>query len=134
MEKNNNLVEAGKIYITLCHAKDKFEAIRDKKMALDCDRARNSLCDIMKGMKTETNKSSNKIIVSSNIYFKGKVKIKRKTVIFSLYKEEDDECEIYAMFDYPLSDVDTDMLLGWLNKCAKEDPDKVIAYLEEHRK
>lgn len=133
MKENNNLVEAGKIYVTLCHAKDKFEAIRDKRMANRCDKARISLCDIMQGMKTETNKPSNKIIVSSNIYTKGRIKLKRKTVIFSLYKEEDDECEIYAMFDYPLSDVDTDMLIGWLSKCAKEEPDKVIAYLEEHR-
>lgn len=53
--------------------------------------------------------------------------------MFSLYKEEAYENEIYAMFDYPLSDVDMDMLVGWLSRCAKEDPDKVIAYLEEHR-
>lgn len=133
MEENNNLVEAGKIYAILCHAKDKFEAIQDKKMALDCDRAKNSLCDIMKGMKSETDKSNTKIIVSSNIYIKGRLKLERKRVIFTLYKEEEYECEIYAIFDYPLSDVDTDMLIGWLSRCAKEDPVKVIAYLEEHR-
>lgn len=102
-------------------------------MAMRCDKARISLCDIMKEMKTETNKSNNKIIVSFNIYIKGRLKLKRKMVIFSLYKEEAYENEIYAMFDYPLSDVDMDMLVGWLSRCAKEDPDKVIAYLEEHR-
>lgn len=133
MKENNNFIEAGKIYTTLCHAKDKFEAIKDKKMAMRCDKARISLCDIMKEMKTETNKSNNKIIVSFNIYIKGRLKLKRKMVIFSLYKEEAYENEIYAMFDYPLSDVDMDMLVGWLSRCAKEDPDKVIAYLEEHR-
>lgn len=133
MEKNNDFVEAGKIYDTLCHAKDKFTEIGYSKMTMKCDKARISLCDMMKGMKTETDKLNNKIIVSSNIYTKGRLKIKRKMVMFSLYKEEECECEIYAMFDYPLSDVDTDMLIGWLSKCAKEDPDKVIAYLEEHR-
>ena len=132
-KKNNMMVKAGKIYYTLCYAKDKFEEINYKKMALNCDRARIALCDIMKGMKTETNKPSNKIIISSNIYTKGRLKIKREMVIFSLYKEEY-ECEILAMFDYALSDLDMRMLVDWLCMCAKEDPDKVITFLEEYRK
>ena len=66
-KKNNMMIKAGKIYYTLCHAKDKFEEINNKKMALNCDRARIALCDIMKGMKTETVKPSNKIIISTNI-------------------------------------------------------------------
>ena len=134
-KKNNMMVKAGKIYYTLCHAKDKFEEINNKKMALNCDRARIALCDIMKGMKTETVKPSNKIIISTNIYTKGRLKIKREIVIFSLYKEEEEyECEILAMFDYALSDLDMRMLVDWLCMCAKEDPDKVITFLEEYRK
>ena len=133
--KNNMMIKAGKIYYTLCHAKDKFEEINNKKMALNCDRARIALCDIMKGMKTETVKPSNKIIISTNIYTKGRLKIKREIVIFSLYKEEEEyECEILAMFDYALSDLDMRMLVDWLCMCAKEDPDKVITFLEEYRK
>ena len=131
-KKNNMMIKAGKIYYTLCHAKDKFEEINNKKMALNCDRARIALCDIMKGMKTETVKPSNKIII---IYTKGRLKIKREIVIFSLYKEEEEyECEILAMFDYALSDLDMRMLVDWLCMCAKEDPDKVITFLEEYRK
>ena len=133
-KKNNMMVKAGKIYYTLCHAKDKFEEINNKKMSLNCDRARIALCDIMKGMKTETVKPSNKIIISTNIYTKGRLKIKREIVIFSLYKEEEYECEILAMFDYALSDLDMRMLVDWLCMCAKEDPDKVITFLEEYRK
>ena len=132
--KNNMMIKAGKIYYTLCHAKDKFEEINNKKMALNCDRARIALCDIMKGMKTETVKPSNKIIISTNIYTKGRLKIKREIVIFSLYKEEEYECEILAMFDYALSDLDMRMLVDWLCMCAKEDLDKVITFLEEYRK
>ena len=132
--KTNMMIKAGKIYYTLCHAKDKFEEINNKKMALNCDRARIALCDIMKGMKTETVKPSNKIIISTNIYTKGRLKIKREIVIFSLYKEEEYECEILAMFDYALSDLDMRMLVDWLCMCAKEDPDKVITFLEEYRK
>ena len=132
--KNNMMIKAGKIYYTLCHAKDKFEEINNKKMALNCDRAKIALCDIMKGMKTETVKPSNKIIISTNIYTKGRLKIKREIVIFSLYKEEEYECEILAMFDYALSDLDMRMLVDWLCMCAKEDPDKVITFLEEYRK
>ena len=133
-KKNNMMVKAGKIYYTLCHAKDKFEEINNKKMALNCDRAKIALCDIMKGMKTETVKPSNKIIISTNIYTKGRLKIKREIVIFSLYKEEEYECEILAMFDYALSDLDMRMLVDWLCMCAKEDQDKVITFLEEYRK
>ena len=133
-KKNNMMVKAGKIYYTLCHAKDEFESINYKKMALNCDRARITLCDIMKEMKTETDKPSNKIIISSNIYTKGRLKIKREMVIFSLYKEEEYECEILAMFDYALSEKDMCMLVDWLCMCAKEDPDKVITFLEEYRK
>ena len=55
-------------------------------------------------------------------------------VIFSLYKEEEYDCEILAMFDYALSDLDMRMLVDWLCMCAKEDPDKVITFLEEYRK
>lgn len=133
-KKNNMMVKAGKIYYTLCHAKDKFKEINDKKMALNCDRARIALCDIMKGMKTETVKPNNKIIISTNVYTKGRLKIKREMVIFSLYKEEEYECEILAMFDYDLSDLTMSMLVDWLCMCAKEDPDKVITFLEEYRK
>ena len=133
-KKNNMMIKAGKIYYTLCHAKDKFEEINNKTMALNCDRAKIALCDIMKGMKTETVKPSNKIIISTNIYTKGRLKIKREIVIFSLYKEEEYECEILAMFDYALSDLDMRMLVDWLCMCAKEDPDKVITFLEEYRK
>ena len=133
-KKNNMMVKTGKIYYTLCHAKDKFEEINDKKMALNCDRARIALCNIMKGMKTKTDKPSNKIIISTNIYTKGRLKIKREMVIFSLYKEEEYECEILAMFDYALSDLDMRMLVDWLCMCAKENPDKVITFLEEYRK
>lgn len=133
-KKNNMMIKAGKIYYTLCHAKDEFESINYKKMALNCDRARIALCDIMKEIKTETVKPSNKIIISTNVYTKGRLKIKREMVIFSLYKEEEYECEILAMFDYALSDLDMRMLVDWLCMCAKEDPDKVITFLEEYRK
>ena len=133
-KKNNMMVKAGKIYYTLCHAKDKFEEINYKKMALECDRARIALCDIMKEMKTENEKPNNKIVISTNVYTKGRLKIKREMVIFSLYKEEEYECEILAMFDYALSDLDMRMLVDWLCMCAKEDPDKVITFLEEYRK
>ena len=38
------------------------------------------------------------------------------------------------MFDYDLSDLTMSMLVDWLCMCAKEDPDKVITFLEEYRK
>lgn len=60
-------------------------------------------------------------------------KEKRKFVMILLFNGDDDtRCKILAKFDYDLSEKDMCMLVDWLRHCIREEPDKVIEYLEKY--
>lgn len=130
MEKKDILNEVGNIYNTLYDSKNKFAEIKDNKMALRCEKARNILHDIMNILKKSDSVGiNNKILVNSTTYTKdGK---KKKVVVLSLYKDNDD-CEILTILDYPLIDLDMNLAIDWLCKCAKENPDKVLTFVKDY--
>lgn len=73
-----------------------------------------------------------RILVNSAVYNASNTGEERKHVVLSYYKGNN-ECVILTEFDYALTDWEKVLLVDWISKCAKEDPDKLFEFLEgEH--
>ena len=70
-----------------------------------------------------------RILVNSAVY--ASTGEERKHVVLSYYKGNN-ECVILTEFDYALTDWEKVLLVNWISKCAKEDPDKLFEFLEEY--
>ena len=70
-----------------------------------------------------------RILVNSAVYVS--TREERKHVVLSYYKGNN-KCVILTEFDYALTDWEKVLLVNWISKCAKEDPDKLFEFLEEY--
>ena len=81
--------------------------------------------------KIPMSNKKHRILVNSAIYNASSTGEERKHVVLSYYKGNN-ECVILTEFDYALTDWEKVLLVDWISKCAKEDPDKLFEFLEEY--
>ena len=127
MEKKNFWYEVSKIIFSLGDPKNESTVELHEKEKSSIEELSKKLAEY-----AENNLINDQIGVISIPYTKNNDE-KRKFVLIVLFDDDDDNrCKILAKFDYDLSEKDMCMLVDWLRHCIREEPDKVIEYLENY--